>query len=158
MPKPRRADNPGALEGPHTPTEILGRGQEARKSKTYLEDSEIAHVLARIGAHSTLLAEILRKLHARHHTVPVEVERDGETQIEHEPEILDDDELRQEYPVIAQWERMHQEQVDHFASIEGFSVEKATRAPEEPTKDNQESSAGADAPDRANGSKQARWR
>lgn len=159
MPTPRTAEDPTALEDPHTATEIIGRGEGTRQSKTYLEDNELANILGKIGAYPEVLLRLFRQLHAKHNTELVEVERDDETVIEHQSEVLSDDELREEYPIIQKWERMHREQVAHFASVEGFSVKQATAAPEDRVSGDEESSAGADAPKRANGQASGpRWR
>lgn len=141
MPTPEWA-RPGhdPYESPAVGLEIIGRGEAARRSKTYLKDVEIATLLALIKGHAIRLAEALRRAHLREFG-----------------QRLDDDELRVEYPVIGEWERMHQEQVEHYASVEGFSVKQASGARDERER-RSESSAGSERSSRKNGEKQnERW-
>lgn len=157
VPEPRVEGNARDVQDPHTPTEILGRGEGQRKTKTFLRDTEVANVLGRIGGHAELLARHLRELHAHHYERIVEVEtEDGETRMERRPEWLTYEELREEYEVIRMWERMHQEQVAHNASVDGFSVEQAIQSRDEQASEGGgESSAGSE---RVNGQGGSRWR
>lgn len=156
------AENP--FERADKSLEILGRGAGARKSKTFIKDQELAALLGFIRGHTRRLMEAFRRTHARHFTVEVEEELSDGTKVKHTvPEVLTDDQLRDLYPVIAEWERMHQEQVDHYASIGGFSVKAASGMPDEMDKKNRsESSAGADRRSKTGASKvsdtEPKWR
>jgi hypothetical protein len=144
------------LEPPNVESELLGRGSRNRKTKTYIKDQQLAVLLGHCANHSLVLREIFRKSHARWHTREVTVElEDGRKTTRVEPEVLTDDELADRYPVIKDWEDWHQEQVDHYASIGGFSVNAAVRGRSERREERREvSSAGAD----RNGREEARWR
>lgn len=144
MPSPDYVGSIDGLEQPHTPTEIIGRGQESRKSKTFLKNAQVANILGRIRGHPRMLLEVLRRLHKHHHTVAVEVEKDGEVVVEHVPEELTDAEIRDHYPIVRTWELLHQEQVDHYASVDGFTVRAAAGLREDGGKGQGDSSAGAD--------------
>lgn len=150
VPSPDYSADPESLQGPHTPTEILGRGEESRPAKTFLQDASVAHVLSHIGGWSETLADLLRRKHASENHVAEEVEtEDGRTVVRHRPEVLSDQELREEYPVIRWWESLHQEQVRHRASTEGFSVKQATQSREEEPR---ESASGSSVSDEGSGS------
>lgn len=135
-----------AVDQPHTPSEIMGRGPGARKSKSFFSSGREATLLALIDAYPDMLLKLFREQHARFHTTLVRVElEDGVVEEREVPEVLTDDELREEYPYIAVWERMHQEQVEHRPSIEGFSIQSAVGAREEDRRAKQEeSSAGSE--------------
>lgn len=155
MPEPDWAESGlESLERPQANLEILGRGAGARKSKTFFRDQEIATLLGFIRGHVRRLMELFRRLHARHFTVEIEEEVEQE-----QPdgtikkvkvkrvvdEVLTDDQIRDLYPIVAEWERMHQEQVDHYASIGGFSVRAASGMGDDvDSKGRSESSAGTD--------------
>lgn len=145
------------LEAPHTGIEILGRGRMARKSKTFIPSMEVAVHLGRIANHAQFLLELFRKLHARHYTIEVEVKReDGSKATEVRPHILSNEEIRDKYPVVAHWENVHQEAVEHFASIKGFSVIRTTSHGEERNRERgPETSAGTDRRERR---EEERWR
>ncbi len=152
MPEPQWAEQGlDIFERPNTSIEILGRGEGSRKSKTFIKDQELATLLGFIRGHIRRLFEVFRRLHAKHYTIEVEEETENEdgtvTKVKKVvPHLLTDDEVRVKYPIVAEWERMHQEQVDHYASIGGFSVNAASGnrdAPEE-SGGKRESSAGAD--------------
>lgn len=153
-----------SLEKPSPSLEILGRGEGARKSKTFIKDQELAALLGFIRGHTRRLMEAFRRLHERHFKVVVEEELPDGTKVKREiPEVLNDDQLRTLYPIIAEWERMHQEQVEHYASIGGFSVNAAAGIPDEAEgKKRSESSAGADRRSKTGASKVAgtepKWR
>lgn len=159
MPTPRVEGRAQDIQDPHTPTEILGRGEAQRKSKTFLRDTQIANVLGHISGHPELLARLLRELHAHHYDEVVEIETDdGETERIQRPEVLDDEQLRDQYPVIRMWERLHQEQVAHSASVEGFSVQQAVSSREERER-KEEPESSAEVPQKNNGQQaNARWR
>lgn len=150
MPEPQWASaGLDMFERPNTSIEILGRGEGARKSKTFIKDQELATLLGFIRGHTRRLYEVFKRLHANHFTIEVESE-DPETGVKTKkivPHFLSDEECRTKYPIIAEWERMHQEQVDHYASIGGFSVNAASgnnRGEGEEQGNRKESSAGAD--------------
>lgn len=138
------------FERPQTSLEIIGRGADSRKSKTFIKDQELATLLGFIRGHVRRLMESFRRLHARHHTVEVEIEEEddeGKITVRKEilPEFLTDDQIRKKYPIVTEWERMHQEQVDHYASIGGFSVRATSGMSDDPENGKRgESSAGAD--------------
>ncbi len=144
--------------------EILGRGVGARKSKTFLKDQELAALLGFIRGHTRRLMEAFRRTHARHFTTEVTEELEDGTFVKHiVPEVLTDDQIRDLYPIVTEWERMHQEQVDHYASIGGFSVKAAAGMPDEAEqKSRQEGSAGADRRSKTGASKvsgtEPKWR
>lgn len=165
MPEPHWVESGlDVLDKPNTGLEILGRGAGARKSKTFIKDQELATLLAFIRGHTRRIMEAFRRVHARHNTVTITVEGpNGEQVQERIPEVLTDDEIRAKYPVVMEWERMHQEQVDHYASIGGFSVKAAAGLEEGPEgKYRGESSAGADRRTKVGASKVAgtepKWR
>lgn len=148
---------------PHTPSEIMGRGPQARKSKSFFKSSEESTVLALIDAYPDMLLKLFRELHAKTFTETVVRERDGSKVEVVVPEVLTDDELREEYPYIHVWERMHQEQVEHRPSVDGFSIKQAVQGREEERlRGREESSAGSERPG-ANGAQvtgdaRGRWR
>lgn len=165
MPEPQWAEaGLDMFEKPNTNLEILGRGAEARKSKTFIKDQELATLLGFIRGHTRRLFETFRSLHARHNTLIVEEEfEDGTKETHEEPEWLTDDQIRDKYPIVREWERMHQEQVDHYASIGGFSVNAASGNRDEPDSGGKkDSSAGADRRTKTGASKVAgtepKWR
>lgn len=164
------AENP--FERADKSLEIIGRGAGARKSKTFLKDQELAALLGFIRGHTRRLMEAFRRTHSRHFTTEVEEEIEEEQpdgtvitrKVKHTvPEILTDDQIRDLYPVVMEWERMHQEQVDHYASIGGFSVKAASgMADEMDKKGRSDSSAGADRRTKTGASKvsdtEPKWR
>lgn len=146
-------------EAPSVQLDVLGRGAKNRKSKTLLPNIELAMLLGLAREHIQHLFETFRKLHAHHYEVP-ELDEDGEPVILEEngvqikkmvPEILTDAQIRQFYPSVAKWESFHQEQVDHYPSVGGFST-KAALGYDEKTKNSErrESSAGTDRPQNSN--------
>lgn len=138
MPEPEWANlEYDPMERPHVGVEIIGRGASTRKSKTFLKDLEIASLLGYIRGYCDLLEEQFRRLHEMEFGTRLSVR-----------------ELREHYPVILEWERLHQEQVDHYASIEGFSVKSVAGQRDEPSEKRPDSSAGTDA--RKNGDE--KWR
>lgn len=153
-----------AMDQPHTPSEIMGRGPASRKSKSFFQNTEESTILSLIDSYPDLLLEVFRNLHAEHYTEMVVQEGPEGEPVEVEvPEVLTDDQLREEYPVIVAWERMHQDQVDHRPSVDGFSVKAAVGAREEDRrKPKEESSAGSERPGengaQVTGEGRARWR
>lgn len=153
-----------AADQPHTPSEIMGRGPGSRKSKSFFQNTEESTILSLIDSYPDLLLEVFRELHAEHYTTMVVREgEDGETREVEVPEVLSDDRLRDEYPVIVAWERMHQDQVDHRPSVDGFSIKSAVGAREEDRrKPKEESSAGSERPGdnggRVAGEQRGGWR
>lgn len=134
------------LDKPTTTMEIIGRGAQSRKSKTFIKDQELATLLGFIQGHTRRMIELFRLVHARHHNIDIEIEKDdGTKEIRTVPHVLSDDEVRERYPVTYEWERMHQEQVDHYASIGGFSVRAASGMRDDLEQSAKaQSSAGAD--------------
>lgn len=150
-----------AFEPPRTPIEILGRGSGSRRSKTYLKSAEVASLLGHIRGHVKRMEETFRRLHAAHYTVKIEREEPDGTITRHEiPEILSAAEIRDRYPIVAEWERLHEEQVEHYASIEGFTVRAVSGLGDEDRTSRKDSSAGADDRGKAAKSTDAdtRWR
>lgn len=132
--------------------EIMGRGASARKSKTLLPNIELAVLLGLTKEHTKHLFELFRKLHASHHNVKAEVEEDGQKVFRWVPEELTDDQIRDLYPAVVKWESFHQEQVEHYPSVGGFSTKAALSYENQaPAKERKDSSAGTD---RSSGS---RW-
>lgn len=149
MPEPQWAEaGMDMFDRPNTSIEILGRGEGSRKSKTFIKDQELATLLGFIRGHTRRLFEVFRRSHARHYNIEVEDEDPdtGVKTIRVVPHVLTDAEIRDKYPIVLEWERMHQEQVDHYASIGGFSVNAASggRGEGEEPVNRKESSAGAD--------------
>lgn len=153
MPEPEWANMEyDPTEPPNVGTEILGRGNRARKSKTYIDNGEAAFILGLIAGHYRRLVEQLRRLHAKKHTrvrffeageklsgpTLMELCRDSACRLNaddagavgtrhvHEPEVLSDQEIHEWYPVTLEWLQNHQEQVDHSASTKGFSIRAAS--------------------------------
>ncbi len=166
MPEPQWAESGlDIFDKPTASLEIIGRGEGARKSKTFLKDQEIATLLGFIRGHTVRLMEVFRRSHARHFTVEIEEEdpETGEITTRIVPEILTDAQVRDKYPVVAEWGRLHQEQVDHYASIGGFSVRATSGMLDEPeTAKRSDSSAGADRRSKTGASKvggtEPKWR
>lgn len=169
MPEPQWAEaGLDIFERPQTSLEIIGRGADSRKSKTFIKDQELATLLGFIRGHTRRLFEAFRRSHARHFNEEVEVEEEDAEwnvtkHIEIRPEILTDDQIRDTYPIVREWERMHQEQVDHYASIGGFSVRATSGMSDDPDGNKRgESSAGADRRNKTGASKvngtEPRWK
>lgn len=147
MPQPSWASGSSdMLERPHTPSEIIGRGPRSRDSKTFIQSIELATLLGFIDGHSKRLAEAFKRLHARKYTIEVvEEDREGNETTKTVPHVLTDAEVRHLYPVVREWEELHLDQVDHYASIGGFSVRAASGLRDEEVKGGRsESSAGTD--------------
>lgn len=156
MPKPYwETGDYDPSEAPHVGAEILGRGRNARKSKTFIPDLQLASILARIRNYPVILADYFRATHAKHYTITVETKDENGNLVKvTKPHVLTDDELREFYPVLKGWEDAHQESVEHYNSIKGFGVIRATQGGQKPTDDSgsQDSSAGAN-----RGKANARW-
>lgn len=146
MPTPAWADlDYDPLDQPNVGVEILGRGSHARKSKTFLKDQEIATLLGFIRGYCRMLSETFRRLHAQHYTTEQSTANpDGTITTRTVPEVLTDAEIQARYPIVAEWERLHQEQVDHYASIAGFSVRAAAGLADPEQRKRHDSSAGTD--------------
>lgn len=171
MPQPQWATGgPDLFDKPTTSMEIIGRGDDARKSKTFIKDQELATLLGFIRGHTRRLFEVFRRLHSNHFNIEVEEESEDENGVVTKtkkiiPHVLIDSEIRDLYPVVREWERMHQEQVDHYASIGGFSVNAASgnnREGDPGEGGRKDSSAGADRRSKTGASKvngtEAKWR
>lgn len=153
MPEPEWANlEYDPTEPANVGAEILGRGAANRKSKTYFQEVEMAVILGLIRGHYRRLVEAFRRLHARKHTrvvvipqgeqvsgatlmelcrddaCPINPSADGDAGVRHlhEPEVLTDAQIHRLYPSTYEWLQMHQEQVDHAASLKGFSVRAAS--------------------------------
>ena len=112
MPSPRWATtNYELTQRPHTATEIIGRGVDNRKSKTFLKDLETAQVYSEIMGHYRMLVETFRDLHYHHYG-----------------KVLKDDEIAEEYDSVRTWRDKHAEHMGHAASIDGFSVRAVSGA------------------------------
>jgi len=133
-------------ESPDPRMELMGRGAKARKSKTLLPNIELAVILGLTKEHIQHLFELFRKLHAANFSRLVEVEDDdGTKSFKEVPHILTDQEIREIYPSVKKWESFHQEQVEHYPSVGGFSTKAAFSYDQEaPRKERKESSAGTD--------------
>lgn len=140
-------------ESPSPAMEVLSRGSKNRKSKTLLPSIELAMLLGLTKEHIQHLYETFRKLHAAHYEVavldedglPVMVEENGVELVKMVPEVLDDAELRERYQSLRKWESFHQEQVDHYPSVGGFSTKAALGYDERAERrERRESSAGTD--------------
>lgn len=133
-------------EQPDARLEIMGRGPKNRKSKTLLPNIELAVVLGLTREHIQNLMELFRALHKAHHSVRVEVElEDGSKSVKMVPEVLTDDQIRELYPSVVKWESFHQEQVEHYPSVGGFSTKAAMSYEDQsPKRERKESSAGSD--------------
>jgi hypothetical protein len=156
MPRPIYVDVAyDPLETPDRALEVMGRGALSRKSKTLFKDGELAMLVGLVPQHVAHIEETLRKLHAHHNRVlAVLKDRNGNDVEAMVPEVLDAQAIRDRYPIIAKWEAFHQEQVEHYASIGGFSVNAAFRDDQAPKRERRdESSAGAD-----QGQGRERWR
>lgn len=148
MPQPRYHDVPYDPDSKgDTSLEIIGRGETSRRSKTYFKDGELAAISGGVAYHVSQLVSSLRQAHAQFYTREIHIENDdGSVTTKTVPEVLDDDEIREQYPVIVKWERFHYEQVGHYPSIGGFSVKHTTvghQPPSEPSR-RHDSAAGAD--------------
>ena len=134
-------------EVPDPRLEIMGRGPLSRKSKTLLPNIELAVVLGLVREHITHLYETFRAMHAAHYTVEVPVDPDDPSKgTVHVPEVLTNEQIRAKYNSVAKWEAFHQEQVDHYPSVLGFSTKAAMGYEEGPHRRErrQDTSAGTD--------------
>lgn len=126
--------------------EIMGRGIGNRKSKTLLPNIELAVILGLVKEHIENLRQNFRAMHAAHFKVEVDVDPEDKSKGTHfVPEILSDQQIREKYNAVAKWEAFHQEQVDHYPSVGGFSTKAAMGYDEkQERKARQDSSAGTD--------------
>lgn len=134
-------------EVPDARLEIMGRGPLARKSKTLLPNIELAVVLGLVKEHIAHLYETFRAMHAAHYTVEVPVDPEDKSKGTNVvPEVLTDAQIRATYNSVAKWESFHQEQVEHYPSVQGFSTKAAMGYDDGPQKRErrQDSSAGTD--------------
>lgn len=134
-------------EIPDARLEIMGRGPLSRKSKTLLPNIELAVVLGLVKEHIQHLYETFRAMHAAHYTVEVAVDPDDKTKgTEFIPEVLTNAQIRAKYNSVAKWESFHQEQVEHYPSVGGFSTRAAMGYDDGPQKreKRQDTSAGTD--------------
>lgn len=156
MPRPVFTDTDDLyLEGgPSTPQNILGTDKDSRKSKTFLQDREESAILSKIRRHTKMLTELFRRLHARSHDRPVYEENDdGElVQVGTEPEVLEDAEIWDRYPVTLEWYSGHGEVVGHNVSIGGYSIRAASGLPDDDGKKRKNAPSG-----NSGGDGQANW-
>lgn len=134
-------------EIPDARLEIMGRGPLTRKSKTLLPNIELAVVLGLVKEHITHLYETFRAMHSAHNTVERWIDPDDHSKgAELVPEVLTNEEIRAKYNAVAKWESFHQEQVEHYPSVGGFSTKAAMGYDDGPNRKErkQESSAGTD--------------
>lgn len=135
------------FERPHIGAEVIGRGAGSRRSKTYIQSVELAARLSHVQAYIPVLINRFRRLHAVHYKVKITVtEKNGAQRVEERPHFLTDDEVRDLYPVVKEWDQEHADLVEHFASIKGFSVNRATGFQEDRPRGEkrEETSAGTD--------------
>lgn len=154
MPTPDFMDlgyDPEELPDPRM--EIIGRGAINRKSKTLLPNIELAVLLGLTKEHIMHLTELFRSLHAAHYEVIIEETQDDGSKVQKVvPHVLTNSEIRERYSVIRKWEAFHQEQVDHYPSVGGFSTKAAFSMEDvKDRRDRKETSAGTDR------SKSSRW-
>ncbi len=144
MPTPEYDDGP---DEDRTPEErILG---DERATATYIEDLEGSTRLNKITRHAIMLTALFRRLHARSNKRPVyEKADDGKrVQVGTEPEVLNDKDLWEKYPLIKQWWDAHAQATGHNVSIQGFSINSVSgrqREPERRERASKDNSAGAD--------------
>lgn len=134
-------------EVPDARIEIMGRGPLARKSKTLLPNIELAVVLGLVREHIEHLFQTFRAMHAAHYSVEVWVDPDDKSKgTKRVPEVLTNDQIRATYNSVAKWESFHQEQVEHYPSVQGFSTKAAMGYEDGPKKRErrQDTSAGTD--------------
>lgn len=113
-------------ETPDARMEVMGRGPMARKSKTLVPTMDMAARLGVVKAHIRHLYETFRAMHAAHYTVEVPIDPEDESKgFRVVPEVLEDHEIRAKYNSVAKWEAFHQEQVEHYPSVGGFSTKAA---------------------------------
>ena len=137
-------------ELPNAQLEVMGRGAAARKSKTLLPNIELGMTLGLVRKHRRMLLELFKALHAEHFTVPV-LDDEGKPTGKRVPEELTDEQVMQLYPAVKDWDDFHQEQVEHYISVGGFSTKAAMGYEEAPKRSKREhSSAGAE-------QRQQRW-
>lgn len=147
MPEPEYWDgeyDPDELPDPRM--EIMGRGAANRKSKTLLPSIELAVTLGLVKEHLQTLLELFRDMHSRHYEIEQITEHpDGSVTKALVPEVLTDAQIFERYPSTRMWRTFHQEQVDHYPSVGGFSTKAAMGYEDEPKRREQkESSAGTD--------------
>lgn len=90
--------------------QILSRGDTKRSTKTNIKSHELAVVLGMVRERAQFYYKFLAPIH------------------EHETgEELTYDEAKKLYPVIQEWEDVHQELVEHFVSVDGMSIRAVTQ-------------------------------
>lgn len=154
-------------ESPSIQLEAMGRGPLARKSKSLMPSIELASVLGMVKMHKEGLTDLLKTLHARSHQVQ-EVDEDGDPvwvmvpKLDDEgnlinmvpkldedgnlvpslvPEVLSDAEVLKRYDGAELWQDFHQEQVEHYPSVGGFSTKAALGYEDQPTKSKEKQSS-----------------
>lgn len=138
------------LDGENFDLSIIGSGPDSRKSKTFIPNIRLAAQLDFIKAHYHGILQDLRECHQKWFTKEVVIgkEDDGTPITAVVPEVLSDAEICARYSGAETWRRVHQEAVEHFASIEGFSVDRTTgsreRRRDEEREERRETSSGAD--------------
>lgn len=106
---------PGGLEHlfrPSTADRIIGSKEGQRSTKTFIPTEKSGILLAIIENHATGLVKRVRLLY--------ELENPGKT--------ISREEALERYPGCRRWHEIHQFLVEHFASLQGFSVQGAVKA------------------------------
>lgn len=119
----------GPINGQDPTTGMLGVGPRSRRSKTFIDSSEEATALSFIETTSQFYEDLMRSLHAHHHESLQAVgvnEKTDEPILKMLPEVLEKKESHKRYPALRVWDNVHQEVVEHFASVDGFMVDRVT--------------------------------
>lgn len=122
--------------------EIIGRGPEARKSKTYMSDEYMAFICTKIRAKRRMWLDALRVAHANWHTRPIITEDENGDQFEdgEEPEVLEDEEIIAQYKTPRFYDNLLQEFVELMTSYQGLSIKATTSYEDEKQSRRSESS------------------
>lgn len=161
-------------EALNVPLEAMGRGTKARKSKSLMPQIELAVVLGLVPVHFRALVELFKKLHAHWHEVQ-EVDEEGELvwkmkpklgadgellgmvpELDEDgdlvpcmvPEVLSDSQVLDLYEGARMWADFHQEQVEHYPSVGGFSTKAALNYDDSPNKQKRKESSASDTQNR----------
>lgn len=106
---------PGGLDHlfkPSTADRIIGSKEAQRSTKTFIPTERAGILLAIIENHATGALKRVRMLYAQ----------------ENPGKELSKEEALERYPGCRRWHEIHQFLVEHFASLQGFSVQGAVKA------------------------------
>lgn len=95
---------------PSTADTIIGSREGQRSTKTYIQTERSAIMLALVENHARGLVEAVVKLRKNEGLPPLDL-----------PELV------KAYPGCKKWIELHQQLVEHYASLEGFTVQAAVR-------------------------------